>query len=104
MNTATLANDLLGQLHAPFTGEALFDCLTDVVFFFKNRHGQYVVINDTLVERFGRRHKSELIGKTASEVMRAPLGTAWEAQDREVLQTGQALLQQLEMHLYPTRD
>ena len=57
MNSATLQTELFSQLAEPFTGEALFDCLGDLVFFIKNRRGEYVVVNQTLVERCGRREK-----------------------------------------------
>ena len=33
------------QLFEPFTGESLFDQLTDLVFFIKNSKGEYVVVN-----------------------------------------------------------
>jgi len=36
MDPALLQAELFAQLEAPFTGEALFDCLTDLVFFIKN--------------------------------------------------------------------
>ena len=47
--------------------EALFDHIPDVVFFIKDREGRYLVVNQTLVTRCGRQHKSELIGKTAAD-------------------------------------
>jgi hypothetical protein len=53
------------QLARPFTGEELFDCLVDLVFFIKNIRGEYVVVNQTLVERCGRHDKNELIGRRA---------------------------------------
>ena len=36
MDAASLQTELFAQLAAPFTGEALFDCLADLVFFIKN--------------------------------------------------------------------
>src|SRR5581483_2855379 len=39
------AVELFSQLAEPFTGEALFDRLTDLVFFIKNRRAEYVVVN-----------------------------------------------------------
>lgn len=96
--------ELLRQLDEPFTGESLFDHLADIVYFIKNLAGQYVVVNRTLVERCGLRDKSQLIGRTPSEVLRAPLGARFEAQDRKVLRTGRPLVGQLELHIYPSRD
>ena len=91
---------LFSQLAEPFTGEALFDCLPDVVFFVKNHRCEYVVMNQTLVERCGRRSKRELIGKRADELFPAPLGEIYRAQDESVLRRGEAILNQLELHFY----
>ncbi|WP_166822280.1 AraC family transcriptional regulator [Thalassoroseus pseudoceratinae] len=94
----------LNELEPPFTGEALFDCLSDVVFFIKDACGRYIVVNQTVVDRCGFRSKDDLIGRTASQVFRAPLGESYETQDRVVLQSGRPLTMQLELHIYPARD
>jgi AraC-like DNA-binding protein len=83
--------------------EALFDRVPDVVYFVKDRAARYVVVNQTLVERCGRRHKAELVGRTASEVFPSPLGDRFFEQDRRVIASGVAINQSLELHLYPTR-
>jgi AraC-like DNA-binding protein len=82
--------------------QALFDCLPDVAFFIKNRRSEYVVVNQTLVERCGRREKRELIGRRADEVFPLPLGRTYVAQDEQVLASGLPILDQLELHFYPT--
>jgi PAS domain S-box-containing protein len=97
---AALQEDLFAQLNAPFTGEALFDCLTDLTFFMKNIRGEYVVVNQELVSRCGRREKRELIGRKADEVFPAPLGQSYRAQDETLLKTGDPILNQLELQLY----
>ncbi len=102
MDETTAQHELFGHLAAPFTGEALFDCLPDVVFFVKNRRGEYVVVNQTLVERCGKRAKRELLGRTADEVFPAPLGRGYRLQDDAVLRDGHAIRDQLELHVYPT--
>ncbi len=104
MNLTELIQPIFRQLDEPFTGEALFDHLTDIVFFIKNTAGQYVVVNKTLVERCGARDKSQLIGRSASQVLRSPYGQSFEAQDQKILETGQQLITQLELHIYPSRD
>ena len=80
----------------------MFDCLPDVVFFVKNDRSEYVVVNQTLVERCGRRTKQELIGRTADEVFPPPLGRSYRLQDDEVLRGGHPIRDQLELHVYPT--
>jgi len=102
MTPAQLQKDLFSHLAQPFTGEALFDCLPDLVFFIKNRRCEYVVVNQTLVERCGRVTKTELIGRRADEVFPAPLGESYRAQDEAVLNSGAAVLNQLELHFYVT--
>lgn len=84
--------------------EELFDCLPDVVFFIKDAAGNYVVVNDTLVKRCGADSKSALVGKTPSQVLGPDLGVSYEKQDRTVLKTGEPILNQLELHVYPNRS
>ena len=102
MHASELQAELFRRLVEPFTAEALFDCLPDVVFFIKNSRAQYVVVNRTLVERCGRRDKSELVGRTADEVFPLPLGRSYREQDEQVLGGGHAIRDQLELHFYPT--
>jgi AraC-like DNA-binding protein len=96
------ATELLARLADPFTGEALFDCLTDVVYFLKNGRAEYVVVNRTLAERCGVADKRELLGRTADAVFPRPLGRSYREQDEALLRTGEAIINQLELHLYPS--
>ncbi len=102
MTPNQLQKELFSQLAEPFTGEALFDCLPDLVFFVKNSRSQYVVVNQTLVKRCGRRGKDELIGRRADELFPAPLGDSYRTQDDAVLRDGKAIMNQLELHFYAT--
>jgi AraC-like DNA-binding protein len=86
---------------APFPVEDLFDRLPDVVFFAKDREGRYVRANQTLVARCGKKHKRDVLGRTAEELFPRGLGAAYTAQDREVLRTGAPIEDKLELHLYP---
>lgn len=88
-------------LGAPFTGEELFDLVSDTVYFLKDAEGRYVAVNQTLVERCGKAEKSELIGHKAESLFPAPLGERISAQDRAVVRDKRALQAQLELHLYP---
>ena len=101
MNPGESPLKLLASLAEPFTGEALFDALPDVVFFIKNRRGEYVVVNETLVRRCGRREKRDLLGRRADEVFPPPLGANYLAQDERVVRGGEPILNQLELHFYP---
>ena len=103
MTVASLRTELFAQLAEPFTGEELFDCLADAVFFVKNGRGQYVVVNQTLVHRCGCRDKKELLGRRADEIFPAPLGEIYRLQDENVLRNGSPVLNQLELHFYLSR-
>ena len=69
--------------------DALFDGLPDVVFFVKNRRGEYTAVSQTLVERLRKRSKEELLGRRVDEVFPAPLGRSYRAQDEQVLEGGE---------------
>jgi AraC-like DNA-binding protein len=92
------------QLSEPFAAEALFDHMPDTVFFIKDRDGRYVSANQTLVERCGLRDKSVLLGRRPSDVLGETLGRGYELQDQVVLETGQKLIDQLELHTVRSRD
>lgn len=81
--------------------ETLFDRIPDVVFFVKDLHGRYCVVNTTLVERCGADAKADLLGRTATEVFPSPLGERYLEQDRIVVRTAAAITGKLELHLYP---
>ena len=93
--------DLFAQLAQPFTAEALFDCLSDVVFFIKNQTGQYVVVNQTMLKRCGLTSKTELLGRRPDEVFPSPLGSSYRDQDEAILRGGSPIVDQLELQLYP---
>jgi len=103
MSNRPIVTEILEQLGQPFTAEALFDCLPDVVFFIKDAEGRYAAVNHTLVGRCGLRDKAQLIGHRPSEYQGALLGMNSEAQDKRVLTNGQAITKQLELHIYPNR-
>lgn len=83
--------------------QRLFDDLPNVVFFIKDRAGRYLAVNRTLVERCGFTEKAEVLGKLPSEFFPASLAAHYEKQDRRVLQSRKAVLDQLELHFYPNR-
>jgi AraC-like DNA-binding protein len=100
-NPSIVAN-LFARLADPFTAENVFDCLVGVVYFVKNERAEYVVVNRTLAERCGTHDKRVLLGKTAVQAFPPPLGRSFWEQDMRLLATGEPVLNQLELHLYPT--
>lgn len=99
-----LQAEMFAQLAEPFTGETLFDYTTDIVYFIKNNRGQYVVVNQSLVERCGCREKRELIGRTPDQVYPRSLGESYRMQDEELLRTDEPVLNQLELQIYPSGE
>lgn len=81
--------------------EALFDALPDVVFFVKDAHGRYVLVNQTLAARCAGGDKTKLTGRRPSEVFPSALAASYVRQDELVLKTGKPVEHQLELHIYP---
>lgn len=78
--------------------EQMFDFVTDAAFFVKDRDGRYVVVNKSLVERHGLKHKSQALGRRPSEICPGEFGRAPSMQDAEVLNHDRPLIDHLEMH------
>lgn len=82
------------------TIEPLLDVLSNVVFFIKDKHARYVFVNKTLAQRCGVKNKKQMLDKTSEEIFLTGWGTAYTAQDLNVIQKGKRLSEQLELHLY----
>jgi len=80
----------------------LFDTIPDAVFFMKDEAGCYTHCSLTLMRRLGKKHRSEVIGRTTLELFPLPFGGSYLTQDRRVL-SGEVIENQLEVHLYPNR-
>lgn len=76
--------------------EQIFDGLADIVFCFKDLDGIYRSVNLAFVERVNASDKSELIGKSASQVFPRGMGAGFESQDEIVFETGCPIQGQLE--------
>jgi PAS domain S-box-containing protein len=76
--------------------EQIFDGLGDIVFCVKDKAGVYESVNLAFVERVNGNDKSELIGKTASQVFSSSLAMGFEAQDKTVFESGRPIKDQLE--------
>lgn len=82
---------------------ALFDQISDTVYFVKDRSGRYVSVNQTLVARCGCTSKSDLIGRCPVDIFPDPMGSLIAKQDERVLRTGRGIRSKLELHLYASR-
>jgi PAS domain S-box-containing protein len=95
-------NAIAGGL-SPQVLEQLFDHAPDVAFFIKDTAGRYVAVNDSLVQRCGLQHKSQLAGRLVSDVFPKEWGRVFAAQDAAVLRSGRPVLDRLELHWYARR-
>lgn len=102
--TATALPNLQSLLGSLQQLEALFDAMPDLVFFIKDRQARYALVNQTLAQRLGVKHKSSLLGLTAEQVFPGNLGPSYTAQDLRVLEDGYQLSNQLELHLYHNKQ
>ena len=103
-----------GETNRPHTIEELLagvglllpmlDVIPNAAIFIKDVQARYVLANRTLVQRCGLKHLQPLLGKTSAEVFPAQLGPGYTEQDRRVLEQGFVLEDQLELHLYGTRE
>lgn len=82
----------------------MLDAIPNAVIFIKDTQARYLLANRTLVQRCGLKDLHPLLGKTSAEVFPAQLGPGYTEQDRCVLQQGQMLEDQLELHLYGSRE
>ena len=82
----------------------MLDAIPNAAIFIKDNAARYVLANRTLVQRCGLKHLQPLLGKTSAEVFPAQLGPGYTEQDRQVLEQGLVLEDQLELHLYGTRE
>jgi PAS domain S-box-containing protein len=78
--------------------EALFDGVPDTVWFVKDGRGAYLAVNSTLVERLGKRHKHEVLGRTVVDLFPPAIARAIHRQDLDTL-AGRSVVARLELHL-----
>jgi AraC-like DNA-binding protein len=82
----------------------MLDVIPNATIFIKDAQARYVMANLTLVQRCGLKDLQPLLGKTSAEVFPAQLGPGYTEQDRRVLEQGVVLADQLELHLYGSRE
>jgi AraC-like DNA-binding protein len=104
-NTNSNVNiDYSGLLLKPEIAEKLFDHMSDTVFFIKDLEGRYKFVNQTLVERCGKKNKHEILGKTSDQVIGEELGKRYVQQDFQVIKSQCPLIQYLELHNFQYQE
>jgi AraC-like DNA-binding protein len=82
----------------------VLDLIPNAAIFIKDSQARYLSANRTLVERCGLKSLQPLLGKTSADVFPAQLGPGYTEQDMQVLQDGLVLENQLELHLFKSRE
>ena len=82
----------------------ILDAVPNATIFVKDIEARYLLANRTLVRRCGLKQLKSLLGKTSAEVFPAQLGLAYTEQDERVLRQGMTLEDQLELHLFGSRE
>jgi PAS domain S-box-containing protein len=77
--------------------EQIADFLHDTAFFIKDASGRYLMVNQSLVERHGLEHKSQMLGRRPCDVCPGEYGRIPTEQDAQVLRTGRPITQRLEL-------
>jgi PAS domain S-box-containing protein len=85
---------LVAALHDVFVG------VPHTMFCVKGVDGRYLAVNQAFAERAGR-SVAGVLDRTAAELFPADLAASYEAQDRRVLQSGEAIRNELELILRP---
>jgi len=75
----------------------LFDRLKDVCFFIKDVRGRFIYANEALIHRLRLKDRSEIIGTTDHDRYPDELADRFVRDDRKVMKTRQALVNQVEV-------
>lgn len=84
--------------------QALFDLTPEIAFFAKNRAGQYIAVNDSLIARHGLKRKEDALGKRPQDICPGDFGRLPTEQDQKVLKSGKPLIDYLELQWYRPGD
>ena len=79
----------------PFAAN-LFDYLSDVYFFVKDKKGRFVKVNNNFLKLFGFQAEFEVIGLTDYDMVSRDLAIKYEQDDRKVLEQGIPICEQKE--------
>jgi PAS domain S-box-containing protein len=75
----------------------LFNLLTDVYFFMKDRDGKFIAANPLQVEKLGLGREEDIIGKTDYDFFPEAMVNAYLGDDRHVMETRQPLEKKVEL-------
>ena len=92
-----IQNGFLRRLASEEHGEGLFNHVPGCLFLIKDKAGRFIRANQALLEKFGLKSESELVGKTDFELMSVRLAENFKKDDMFVVNSGLAILNKMEM-------
>lgn len=78
-------------------GAGLFDRLSDICYFAKNREGVFVAVNDALVLLLGKASQEEILGKKDEELVPHYLTEVYAQDDEAVMVRGETIVNKVEL-------
>lgn len=99
MIAAQIQSQFFKKLVDPLAIRAIFEYLTNVAFFVKDRQGKIITVSTSVLNRLGMSRESEFVGRTDAEVYSAEMAEAFRKDDERVFRTGKALVNRLEVWL-----
>lgn len=75
----------------------LFQVMPDIIFWIKDTEGTMVYVNDAFVREMGKKSADEILGKKDRDLSPSELVAIYEADDRQVMETGEAMWNKTEL-------
>jgi PAS domain S-box-containing protein len=99
MSPDKIQSRFLAKMADPFALRVIFEHLTDLAFFVKDRQGQIITVSTSVLRRLGMSRESEFVGRTDAEVYSAEMAASFRRDDEWVFRTGRPLVNRLEVWL-----
>lgn len=99
MSRPRLQAEFFSRLSDPQVMRTMFDHLPGVFFFVKDAEGRLITANAAKLERLGLKHESEIVGATDADFFPADVALAFRKDDQEIIRTGRAVVNRLELWL-----
>ena len=94
--------DFLRELRDQGNLTSLFEHLSDIYFFAKNRKLQFVMCNQSFAAKCGVHYESEILGKTDYDFFPSDLAKNYNMDDMDVMDNGKRIVNRVE--LVPNED
>ncbi|MFY7876710.1 MAG: helix-turn-helix domain-containing protein [Pirellula sp.] len=99
MHVSDIQSHFFKKLADPAGIRAIFEYLTNVAFFVKDRQGKIITVSSSVLNRLGMTRETEFVGKTDAEVYSTEMAEAFRKDDEKVFLTGTPLVNRLEVWL-----